>query len=127
MRLRTIAHLGKTRIPIVIDIGFGDAMTTPDYTIKYPTLLDMPAASIRAYPPATVVAEKFHAPVTLGLVNSRMKDYYDLWAILNSQKIHSSELELAIQTTFERREADVPAEKPAGLTSRFFTDPLKAK
>lgn len=127
VRLKTIANLGKTRIPIVVDVGFGDAMTTPDYTIEYPTLLDMPAASIRAYPPATVVAEKFHAIVTLGLINSRMKDYYDLWAILSSLTIASSELELAIRQTFERRETDVPAEKPAGLTSQFSTDPLKAR
>ena len=86
IRLRTVANLGKTRIPIVVDVGFGDATIAPDFTIEYPTLLDMPAASIRAYPPASVVAEKFHAIVTLGLVNSRMKDYYDLWAILNSQR-----------------------------------------
>ncbi len=91
-------------------------MTISDYTVEYPTLLDMPAASIRAYPPATVVAEKFHALVSLGLVNSRMKDYYDLWAILNSQPIEESELDEAIRATFARRETDIPAETPTGLT-----------
>ena len=127
IRLKTIANLGKTRIPIVIDIGFGDAITTPDYTIEYPALLDMPAASIRAYPPATVVAEKFHALVSLGLVNSRLKDYYDLWTLLNCQPIEESELDEAIRATFERRETDVPAVTPAGLTRRFSTDPLKVQ
>ncbi|MCP4303031.1 MAG: nucleotidyl transferase AbiEii/AbiGii toxin family protein [Gammaproteobacteria bacterium] len=127
IRLKTMANLGKTRIPIIIDVGFGDAMTTPHYTIKYPTLLDMPAASVRAYPPATVVAEKFHALVSLGLVNSRMKDYYDLWAILNSQPIEASEIDAAIRATFERRETDVPAATPAGLTRQFSTDPLKVQ
>ncbi len=87
IRLRTVAHLGKTRIPITVDIGFGDATTAPNYAVEYPSLLDMPAAHIRAYPPATVVAEKFHTIVALGLVNSRMKDYYDLWAILNTLSI----------------------------------------
>lgn len=125
IRLKTIANLGKTRIPIVIDIGFGDAITTPDYAIEYPALLGMPAASIRAYPPATVVAEKFHALVALGLANSRMKDYYDLWAILGSQPIEDGELDEAIRATFERRETDVPSALPAGLTRRFSTDPLK--
>jgi len=127
IRLKTIANLGKTRIPIVIDIGFGDAITIPDYAIEYPAHLGMPAASIRAYPPATVVAEKFHALVALGLVNSRMKDYYDLWALLNSQPIEESELDEAIRATFARRETEIPAETPAGLTRQFSTDLLKVQ
>lgn len=127
IRLKTVANLGKTRIPIVVDVGFGDVTIAPDLTIEYPTLLDMPAISIRAYPPASVVAEKFHAIVTLGLVNSRMKDYYDLWAILNSQEIEASELAEAIAATFSRRETDVPPTVPAGLTDAFSADPLKTQ
>ena len=127
IRLKTVANLGKTRIPIVVDVGFGDATIAPDFTIEYPTLLNMPAARIRAYPPASVVAEKFHAIVTLGLVNSRMKDYYDLWAILNSQAIETDELAEAIAATFSRRETDVPPTVPAGLTDAFSADPLKTQ
>lgn len=125
IRLRTVANLGKTRIPIVVDVGFGDATVAPDLTIEYPTLLDMPAPSIRAYPLASVVAEKFHAIVTLGLVNSRMKDYYDLWAILNSQSIEESELAEAIAATFSRRETEVPSTVPAGLSNEFSDEPQK--
>ncbi len=125
IRLRTVANLGKTRIPIVVDVGFGDATIAPDLTIEYPTLLDMPAVSIRAYPPASVVAEKFHAIVTLGLVNSRMKDYYDLWAILNSQAIEESELDDAIAATFSRRETEIPTIVPVGLSNEFSADPQK--
>lgn len=127
IRLRTVANLGKTRIPIVVDVGFGDATIAPDLTIEYPTLLGMPAVSIRAYPPASVVAEKFHAIVTLGLVNSRMKDYYDLWAILSSQAIGESELADAIAATFSRRETEIPTTVPAGLTDRYSADPQKAQ
>ena len=127
IRLRTIANLGKTRIPIVVDVGFGDATIAPDLTIEYPTLLDMPAVSIRAYPPASVVAEKFHAIVTLGLVNSRMKDYYDLWAILNSQPIDENELADAIAATFTRRETEVPTAVPVGLSDQFSSDPQKTQ
>ena len=65
VRLKTVALLGKTRIPITVDIGFGDALTEPDHVIDYPSLLEMPLANIRAYPPATVVAEKFQAIVNL--------------------------------------------------------------
>jgi len=126
-RLKTVAHLGGTRIPITVDIGFGDAMTTPNYAVEYPSLLDMPAAHIRAYPPATVVAEKFHAIVALGLVNSRMKDYYDLWAILNTLSIAEKDIDDAILRTFERRETDVPVGTPAGLTRQFSVDPLKVQ
>lgn len=127
IRLRTVANLGKTRIPIVVDVGFGDATIAPDSTIEYPTLLDMPAARIRAYPPASVVAEKFHAIVKLGLVNSRMKDYYDLWAILKSQAIDESELASAIAATFSRRETEIPTTVPAGLTDLFSADPQKTQ
>lgn len=127
IRLRTVANLGKTRIPIVVDVGFGDATVAPDLTIEYPTLLDMPAPRIRAYPPASVVAEKFHAIVTLGLVNSRMKDYYDLWAILTSQSIEESELAEAIAATFSRRETEVPSTVPAGLSNEFSDEPQKVQ
>jgi predicted nucleotidyltransferase component of viral defense system len=127
IRLRTVANLGKTRIPIVVDVGFGDATVAPNFTIEYPTLLDMPAVRIRAYPPASVVAEKLHAIVTLGLVNSRMKDYYDLWAILNSQSIDENELADAIATTFSRRRTGIPTAVPAGLSNQFFADPQKTR
>ncbi|MEM7706199.1 MAG: nucleotidyl transferase AbiEii/AbiGii toxin family protein [Pseudomonadota bacterium] len=127
IRLKTVANLGKTRIPIVLDVGFGDATVAPDFTIEYPTLLDMPAVTIRAYPPASVVAEKFHAMITLGLVNSRMKDYYDLWAILSSQSVSQHELADAIAATFNRRKTEVPRAQPIGLSDQFSTDPQKAQ
>jgi predicted nucleotidyltransferase component of viral defense system len=127
IRLKTIAYLGKTRIPITIDIGFGDAMTDRDYTIDYPSLLDMPPATIRAYPPATVVAEKFQAIVALGLVNSRMKDYYDLWAIHNTQSLKAKELDAAIQATFERRGTAIPREIPIGLSADLVNDEQKVR
>jgi len=127
IRLKTIAHLGKARIPITIDIGFGDAVTDRDHTIDYPSLLDMPPASIRAYTPATVIAEKFQAIVALGLVNSRMKDYYDLWAIHNTQSLTAKELDAAIQATFERRGTDIPQETPIGLSDDFVNNEQKAR
>ncbi|BBB08496.1 hypothetical protein SPYCW_1512 [Sphingopyxis sp. EG6] len=86
-RLKTSAYLEKTRIPVTIDIGFGDAMADATQQLDYPTLLDLPAPSVRAYPPATVIAEKFQAMVALGVLNGRMKDYYDLWAIPRALEI----------------------------------------
>ena len=102
-------------------------MTDQDYSIDYPSLLDMPPASIRAYPPATVVAEKFQAIVALELVNSRMKDYYDLWAIHNTRSLKAKELDAAIQATFERRGTDIPREIPIGLSDDFINDEQKVR
>lgn len=127
IRIKTIAYLGKTRIPITVDIGFGDAITQGDHTIDYPSLLNMPKPVVRAYPPATVIAEKFQAIVTLGLANSRMKDYYDLWAIHRNQSIKTKELDAAIQATFERRGTDVPKEIPVGLSDEFVRDEQKSQ
>ncbi len=122
MRLRTTAYLGKTQIPIMMDIGFGDALGDPKHELDYGSLLDMPAANIRAYSPATVIAEKFEAVVDLGLANGRMKDFYDLWAVPKAVEISPDELADAIKTTFTRRETAIPTECPAGLSSDFAED-----
>lgn len=125
MRLRTDAYLGTTRIPITVDLGFGDALGDPRFEIEYGSLLDFPAASIRAYSPATVIAEKFQAVVALGIANSRMKDFYDLWTLPKAVTIHSEELTEAIRGTFARRDTDVPKARPVGLSEMFSSDPAK--
>ena len=126
-RLKTVAYLEKTRIPITIDIGFGDAMADPTRQLDYPTLLDLPAPNIRTYPPATVIAEKFQAIVVLGIANGRMKDFYDLWAIPRSINVPDEELDAALAATFERRETAIPTERPAGLTQEMADDPNKQR
>src|SRR3546814_4176293 len=75
IRLRTSAYLERTRIPVVLDIGFGDALADAAHRIDYPSLLDMDQPSIRAYPPASVIAEKFQAIVALGLANGRSEEH----------------------------------------------------
>jgi predicted nucleotidyltransferase component of viral defense system len=126
-RLRTVAHLGKTEIPITIDLGFGDALPDPHYEIEYGSILDFEAARIRAYSPATVIAEKFQAVVALGLINGRMKDFYDLWAIPRATKIDPADLRAAIAATFDRRNTSIPTEAPQGLSVAFAEDPAKAR
>lgn len=122
IRLQTIAHLDRTRIPIVIDIGFGDALSSAAHAIDYPSMLGMETPRIRTYPPATVVAEKFQAIVALGVINGRMKDYFDLWAIPQAVDIPESELDAAIQATFKRRKTNIPTQLPAGLSDAFLLD-----
>ena len=126
-RLRTVAHLGKTEIPITVDLGFGDALPNPQYEIEYGSILGFEPARIRAYSPATVIAEKFQAVVALGLINGRMKDFYDLWAIPKSTEIDPAELSAAIAATFERRNTAVPTAPPPGLSNAFADDPAKSR
>jgi len=79
----------------------------------------MPSPHLRAYPQETVIAEKLHAMVVLGLANSRMKDYYDVWMLQRSFKIDEARLQRAIEATFARRRTEVPATTPEGLSDAF--------
>lgn len=114
VRVRTRAVIGGARVPIQIDIGFGDAVTPSVVEIDYPTLLDGPAPHLRTYPAETVVAEKFEALVSLGLANTRMKDFYDLWLISRTFGYTATGLGEAIRRPFERRRTTLPNQVPTG-------------
>ena len=118
-RLRTTAYLERTRIPITIDIGFGDALADATQELDYPTLLDLPAPHVRVYPAETVIAEKFQAMINLGVLNGRMKDYYDLWALPRTLTIADDALDAAIAATFERRRTAIPIDCPPGLAAEM--------
>lgn len=126
-RLRTTAALAGARIPITVDIGFGDAVEPGVDDIDLPVLLDMPSPRLRAYPPETVIAEKVHAMVVLGMANSRMKDYYDVWMLTGAFEIDPERLHRAIAATFARRITAIPAELPEGLSDAFASDPGKQR
>lgn len=119
VRLDFVAELAGARLPMHIDIGYGDAITPGPVDIEYPSLMGQPAAKLKAYPPQTVVAEKFQAMVALDMLNSRMKDFFDLWAIAGAFAFEGPVLARAIQTTFERRVTPIPKEAPSALTESF--------
>ena len=119
VRVRTQATIAGARIPIQVDVGFGDAITPGPIEIDYPALLDAPAPHMRAYPIETVVAEKFHALAVRGITNSRLKDYYDLWLIADTFELDRAPLAAAVRQTFERRETALPQEKPTGLSEAY--------
>lgn len=119
VRVETTATIDGAEIPIQIDIGFGDAITPAPVEIDFPVLLDSPAPRLRAYPVETVVAEKFEALVSLGIANSRLKDFYDLWSIATNFELQHSVLREAILRTFERRGTTVPIDAPVGLTDEY--------
>ncbi|HBR82914.1 MAG: nucleotidyl transferase AbiEii/AbiGii toxin family protein [Qipengyuania citrea] len=127
VRLKTFAYMEKTKILVTIDVGFGDALADASQQLEYPTLLDLPSPQVRSYPPETVIAEKFQAMVALGVANGRMKDFYDLWAIPKSLEIGDKELDAAILATFERRETQVPKDRPPGLSSEMTENPDKQR
>jgi predicted nucleotidyltransferase component of viral defense system len=119
IRVQTYALIDGARIPIQVDIGFGDIITPGPVEIDYPVLLDSPVPHLRAYPVETVVAEKFNAMVTLGIANSRLKDFYDLWLISRTFEFDRAALSTAVQRTFERRETPMPTDVPTGLTDQY--------
>lgn len=126
-RLRTTATLAGARIPITVDVGFGDAVEPGVEDIDLPVLLDMPSPHLRAYPPETVIAEKLHAMVILGMANSRMKDYYDVWMLMTTFELEGERLSRAIRATFGRRDTLVPEATPEGLSSAFADDAGKQR
>lgn len=120
LRVKMEARLKTTRIPVQIDIGYGDAVHPEPLEIAFPKLLpELPTANIRAYPPATVVAEKFEAMVRFDAQTGRLKDHYDLWAIACTFPFKRSELAAAIRKTFERRKTALPSVWPGCLTDDF--------
>ena len=118
-RVRLEGRLGNARINLQIDIGFGDSVIPKPIEIEYPTLLDMPAPRIRAYPPETVVAEKFESMVARGISNSRMKDYYDMRLMAKEFQFNGNVLAEAIKATFARRGTAIPNSTPVALTEEF--------
>lgn len=126
VRITLMGSLDGARCPVQADIGFGDAVTPAPEETDYPVLLaDLPAPRLRAYPRYTVIAEKFHAIVILGMANSRMKDFFDLWVLTQHSQLEASILRQAIAATFERRATALPAATPIGMSNEFSSDASK--
>ena len=123
LRMTLTALLDRARIPLQVDIGFGDTVKPEPITVEYPVLLDLPPPVLRAYSREAVVAEKFQAMVSLGMGNSRMKDFFDLWVIAHEFSFDGELLAGAIQATFERRRSPLPQEPPLALTVTFASEP----
>lgn len=126
LRADLLGWLGTARCNVQLDVGFGDAVTPAAQEVTYPTLLaDTPAPRLRAYPRETVVAEKLEAMIVLGMRNSRLKDYFDLWVLLRQGGFDPALLAQAIHATCMRRETALPVGWPAGLDDEFAADAAK--
>ena len=125
VRVTFEGRLHTARVPMQIDIGFGDAITPGSETIVFPTLLDVPPPTLKAYPKYTMAAEKFEAMVRLGIANSRMKDFYDIGVLSRIFAFEGRVLCDAIANTFNRRATGIPEVLPVAFTEAFFQDEQK--
>lgn len=124
-RVTLQAQLGAARLRVQVDVGIGDVVTPAPAWLEYPSLLDLPRPRLRAYSRESVIAEKLHAIVTLGARNSRMKDYFDLRALIQAGDLDATMLGEAIAATLQRRRTTLPVELPVGLTDEFAQDAAK--
>lgn len=119
MRVTLEGRLGKARLRVQLDVGIGDAVTPEPEWLEYPGMLQLPRPRLRAYRPETTIAEKLHAMVVLGEANSRMRDFFDIFALADRRPFDGRPLAEAIRATFERRRTAIPAEPPIALTADF--------
>jgi len=125
IRIRFRGSLDTARFVIQLDVGFGDIIVPAPESMDYPTILDLPAPHLRGYSRESTIAEKFEAMVKLGILNSRMKDFFDIWLMSRQFDFDGTILVEAIAKTFSTRGTKIPAE-PLALTDVFAKDATKA-
>lgn len=121
VRIKLRGYLDRSRIPMQIDFGFGDIIYPSAQKLKFPVILDFPAPELKGYTPESIIAEKFEAMIKLGDLNSRMKDFYDVWIMTRQFDFEGKPLARAIQKTFEHRKTPLPK------TAVFFSSGIYDK
>lgn len=119
LRVTLQGRLGNAKLGVQVDVGWGDAITPAARWLRYPAMLDFPRPRLHAYPPETVIAEKLHAMVKLGRVNSWMRDFHDVFVLQAERDFRGSTLVRAVRATFRRRETALPEVRPVALTAEF--------
>ena len=118
--MSVMAYLGTTRQKLQIDVGYGDAVVPGPVTMEYPVILDLDAPKIYTYSIESSIAEKFEAMISLGRINTRMKDFYDVYYLLSNHIIDPDILQKAITATFTRRKTVISKDHS------FFTESFRA-
>jgi hypothetical protein len=127
VRVKFAGYLENARIPIQIDLGFGDIVTPAPVEAELSSMLELPRAKLLTYPRESVVAEKFEAMVSLGMTNSRMKDFHDVRTLSRDFAFDGALLCEAIRKTFERRKTTLPSDTLVIFTAEFFDDENKKR
>jgi hypothetical protein len=125
VRVRVPASLDGARVTMQIDIGFGDKVDPAPTELPFPVLLPLDVPVVRAYPLEALIAEKFQAMVVLGIANSRMKDFFDIWTFASTHRFEISRFGNAIRSTFQQRRTPLPEVPPLALTDEFLPDRAK--
>lgn len=119
---RFSASLHTAKLPLRLDIGFSDKIYPKPAKLDYPALLEFPSPELRGYTPETMIAEKLDAMVKLGLANSRMKDFYDVWTMVNQFQITPEKIAPVIRDVFQNRKT-VVKEAPKAFSEAFYNTP----
>ena len=127
LRTRIRGNLGRTRLHLQVDIGFGDTIFPEREVQNYPTLLDLPAPRLWTYPRETVVAEKLHAMVEHDALNTRVKDLWDIACLARRFAFSGEVLRTAIAETFRRRATSFTDERPMALFPAYYEDALRER
>lgn len=123
VRIRFEGRMGSARVPMQIDVGFGDIITPEPTDVHYPGLIGLPSPKLKAYPPETVIAEKIQTMIEKGKSNTRLKDFYDVWLLLRSPAFTFQSLHLALKRTFETRDMPFDLEKVCFAIKQYSTLP----
>lgn len=126
IRVRFRGRFGKSEIPMQLDVGFGDEITPSPTDMEYPTILGHPSPRLKGYNRETTIAEKLQAMVKLGELNSRMRDFYDIWLLSQQFDFDGKVIGNAIKRTFSNRRTDISA-RPIALTESFAADSVRQR
>lgn len=118
------AQLFTAKLPVRIDFGFSDTILPHPAVVKYPTLLDLPAPKLNGYTPQTSIAEKFESIIRLGFANTRMKDFYDIWLLIQQFDFDRKELQGIIHQVLKNRGTFVEV-PPIAFLETFYDNPIK--
>jgi predicted nucleotidyltransferase component of viral defense system len=125
VRVRFRGSMGNAQVTMQVDVGFGDIIVPSSKQTEYPTILDMPVPRLQGYSKESMVAEKLESMVKLGVINSRLKDFFDVWLLSQQFDFNGQTLAKAIEKTFFKRGTDIPSE-PTALTPIYSEDPPRA-
>lgn len=127
VRVVVRVSLGAMLVRLQVDVGFGDRVVPDPKPLEFPALLAGHGPVVRSYSPETVIAEKFNAMVLLGMANSRMKDYFDIWMLSRNFSFEEAVLREAIRQTFAKRRTALPGTEPIGLSDEFSSNESKRR
>lgn len=124
VRIKFRGKLGTARISMQVDVGFGDVVVPSATPVAYPIILDFPRPYLFGYSMESTIAEKFEAMVKLGILNSRMKDFFDIWFLSRQFNFSGTMLHKAVKATFSTRSTDIPS-VPVAFMAELSRDPIK--